>query len=115
MKDLIEALTILLKYGNPAHPTHCEHDELTICGIDPFPEVLRESFETIHTYDLYPAVGGAEPGDIGERHRPLRELDASEHDRMRRRREQRAGCQHSRERQTVYRMRDSHEMVPPLL
>jgi hypothetical protein len=35
MKDLIEALTILLKYGNPENPTHCEHDELTICGIDP--------------------------------------------------------------------------------
>lgn len=35
MKDLIEALTILLKYGNPRNPTHCEHDELTICGIDP--------------------------------------------------------------------------------
>lgn len=35
VKDLIEALTIFLKYGNPEHPTHCEHDELTICGIDP--------------------------------------------------------------------------------
>lgn len=35
MKDLIEALTILLKYGNPDNPTHCEHDEMTICGIDP--------------------------------------------------------------------------------
>lgn len=35
MKDLIEALTILLRYGNPSRPTHCEHDELTICGIDP--------------------------------------------------------------------------------
>lgn len=35
MKDLIEALTILLKYGNPRNPTHCEHDELTICGIHP--------------------------------------------------------------------------------
>ena len=35
MKDLIEALTILLKYGNPDNPTHCEHDQLTICGIDP--------------------------------------------------------------------------------
>jgi hypothetical protein len=35
VKDLIEALTILLKYGNPRNPTHCEHDELTICGIDP--------------------------------------------------------------------------------
>lgn len=35
MKDLIEALTILLKYGNPDNPTNCEHDELLICGIDP--------------------------------------------------------------------------------
>jgi hypothetical protein len=35
MKDLIEALTILLKYGNPGNPTHCSHDQLTICGIDP--------------------------------------------------------------------------------
>lgn len=35
MKDLIEALTILLQYGDPYSPTHCEHDVLTICGIDP--------------------------------------------------------------------------------
>jgi len=35
VKDLIEALTLLLKYGNPRNPTHCEHDVLTICGIDP--------------------------------------------------------------------------------
>lgn len=35
MKDLIEALQILLKYGNPSYPTHCEHDVLTICGISP--------------------------------------------------------------------------------
>lgn len=30
MKDLIEALNIFLKYGNPYAPTHCEHDELTV-------------------------------------------------------------------------------------
>jgi hypothetical protein len=30
MSDLIEALQILLKYGNPEYPTHCEHDELII-------------------------------------------------------------------------------------
>ena len=30
MSDLIEALTIFLKYGNPRNPTHCEHDVLTI-------------------------------------------------------------------------------------
>lgn len=35
MEALIKALQIFLKYGNPAYPTHCEHDELIICGIDP--------------------------------------------------------------------------------
>jgi hypothetical protein len=35
MDDLIQALAIFRKYGNPAYPTHCEHDELFICGIDP--------------------------------------------------------------------------------
>tara|TARA_Y100000310_G_scaffold344546_1_gene457883 strand:- start:2984 stop:3331 length:348 start_codon:yes stop_codon:yes gene_type:complete len=35
MKNLIKALQIFLKYGNPDYPTHCEHDELWICGIDP--------------------------------------------------------------------------------
>lgn len=35
MDKLIEALQIFLKYGNPARPTYCEHEELTICGIDP--------------------------------------------------------------------------------
>ena len=35
MSDLIEALQILLKYGNPRWPTHCEHGILTICYIDP--------------------------------------------------------------------------------
>lgn len=35
MEDLIKALQILLKYGNPKYPTHCEHDILTICGIAP--------------------------------------------------------------------------------
>jgi len=35
MEDLIKALQIFLKYGNPAYPTHCEHDVMTICGINP--------------------------------------------------------------------------------
>lgn len=35
MEDLIKALQIFLKYGNPKYPTHCEHDVLTICGINP--------------------------------------------------------------------------------
>lgn len=32
---LIEAFTIFRRYGNPPFPTHCEHDELMIVGIDP--------------------------------------------------------------------------------
>ena len=35
MSDLIEALTILLKYGDPRNPMDCNHDEVVICGIDP--------------------------------------------------------------------------------
>jgi hypothetical protein len=35
MKDLIAALQILLKYGDPYSSTHYEHDVLTICGISP--------------------------------------------------------------------------------
>ena len=30
MDQLIEALQIFLKYGNPSHPTHCEHDILYV-------------------------------------------------------------------------------------
>ena len=34
MEDLIKALQILLKYGNPKYPTVCENDILYIVGID---------------------------------------------------------------------------------
>lgn len=30
MDDLIEALTILRKYGNPRNPTNCSHDVLWV-------------------------------------------------------------------------------------
>lgn len=30
MDNLIKALTIFRKYGNPAYPTHCEHDVMYI-------------------------------------------------------------------------------------
>lgn len=33
MKDLIEALTIFLKYQNKDWPTHCEHDVMYIVDI----------------------------------------------------------------------------------
>jgi hypothetical protein len=35
LDQLIEALQIFRKYANPTCPTHCEHDVLTICGIEP--------------------------------------------------------------------------------
>jgi len=35
MKDLIKALRIFLKYGNPEYPTNCVHDELVIMEIEP--------------------------------------------------------------------------------
>ena len=35
MDDLIKALQIFRKYGNPYNPTHCEHDELTVC-VNPY-------------------------------------------------------------------------------
>jgi hypothetical protein len=35
MKDLIEALSILSKYGTDGEfPTHCEHDVLLTAGMD---------------------------------------------------------------------------------
>ena len=35
MKDLIEALQIFSKYTDTGWPTHCEHDVMYICGVDP--------------------------------------------------------------------------------
>ncbi len=55
MSDLIKALQIFLKYGDPVYPTHCEHDELFICGIEP-EDVSDEDHEALeelgfHTND----------------------------------------------------------------
>jgi len=33
MDDLIEALQIFLKYGNPKYPTDCSHEQLAIMEI----------------------------------------------------------------------------------
>lgn len=33
MKDLIEALTIFMKYKNAFAPTHCSNDQLAVVGI----------------------------------------------------------------------------------
>lgn len=34
LQDLIDALLIFRKYGNPDYPTHCEHDTLLV-NVDP--------------------------------------------------------------------------------
>lgn len=52
MKDLIEALTILSKYGNPDFPTHCEHDVLTVL-IDPA-DVSAEDLVRLKELHFYP-------------------------------------------------------------
>jgi hypothetical protein len=49
MKDLIEALTILMKYlkNKNAHcATHCEHDELFVCDVD-VKDVSEEDIATL--------------------------------------------------------------------
>ena len=42
MKDLIEALNILIKYGDNPFPTHCEHDTLYLFPAVPMSEVSSE-------------------------------------------------------------------------
>ena len=45
MDDLIKALTIFRKYGNPHYSTHCSHGRLTICGIDPEDVTVTDELE----------------------------------------------------------------------
>lgn len=43
MKDLIQALTIFLKYANDdRNPTHCEHDQLSVVAGIKFEDVSPE-------------------------------------------------------------------------
>lgn len=58
MKDLIEALQIFLKYGNPGWPTHCEHDVLTVM-IDPA-NVSEEDLARLEELSFIP---GSEYGE----------------------------------------------------
>jgi len=56
MKDLIAALEILLKYGNPEYPTHCEHDVLSVM-VDP-KLVSKEDIELLDKLGFIPATDG---------------------------------------------------------
>jgi len=60
MKDLIDALQIFLKYGNPAFPTHCEHDVMYICGIDP-DDVSDEDKVMLGNLGFYVSTETGEP------------------------------------------------------
>lgn len=51
MKELIEALTIFMKYDD-GRVTHCEHDELFIC-IDPS-EVSEEDLKRLEELSFTP-------------------------------------------------------------
>lgn len=52
MDDLIKALQIFIKYGNPKWPTHCEHDKLTV-DIDPA-DVSEEDVKALEELGFIP-------------------------------------------------------------
>lgn len=51
MSDLIKALQIFLKYGNPHCPTHCEHDVLMV-NID-YDEVTPEDEQELESLSFH--------------------------------------------------------------
>lgn len=52
MEDLIKALQIFLKYGNPDNPTGCEHEALRVY-IDPI-DVLDEDKMALEALGFIP-------------------------------------------------------------
>jgi hypothetical protein len=52
MSDLIKALQIFLKYGDPYAPTHCSHDKLTV-AIDPA-DVSQEDKDKLKELSFVP-------------------------------------------------------------
>jgi len=53
MKDLIEVLTILLKYGDKSYPTHCEHDIMYLsCAVHP-DEVSQEDKDRLNDLGFF--------------------------------------------------------------
>ena len=57
MNDLIEALTIFLKYKNVKYPTHCEHDVLAIADIS-YDEVSDEDKKRLDELGFLWGEGG---------------------------------------------------------
>lgn len=56
MEDLIKALQIFLKYGNPDYPTNCTHDELWV-NIDPA-LVSKEDTEALDKLGFFKSEEG---------------------------------------------------------
>ena len=56
MDDLINALQIFRKYGNPTYPTNCSHDELYV-NIDP-DDVTDEDKKKLDKLTFFPNKNG---------------------------------------------------------
>lgn len=56
MEDLIEALQIFLKYGNPEHPINCSHDVLQV-NIAP-EKVSEEDLKKLDKLGFFPNEDG---------------------------------------------------------
>jgi hypothetical protein len=56
MEDLIKALQIFLKYGNPDYPTICNHEELFV-DIEP-EKVSEEDLKTLEELGFFPTEDG---------------------------------------------------------
>jgi hypothetical protein len=52
MNKIIEALTILLKYGNPEHPFQCEHELLCIYGYN-IETISKEDIEKLDSLGFF--------------------------------------------------------------
>ena len=52
LSNLIKALQILNKYGNPDYPTHCEHDKMYVI-ISPS-KVSDEDLDTLESLGFFP-------------------------------------------------------------
>lgn len=52
MENLIKALQIFLKYGNPTYPTYCEHDELHVNGYD-WKKISKEDQEELECLGFF--------------------------------------------------------------
>ena len=57
MEDLIKALKILLKYGNPKYPTACLHGELRIVGIEP-EKISKEDTKELEKLGFFVQIDG---------------------------------------------------------